>query len=112
MGRPVANASPRGVPWSRPGNCSIYTARFESYRAYLGLLNGPPFSRTGNVSGNLNTEGKNTGGAVPKLPNGSFGSSSGGNRSDLKIVSQLASASGHFDSSILLDSLCKGKILQ
>ena len=31
-------------------------------------------------------------------------------RSDLKIVSQLASASGCFDSSILPDSSCKAKI--
>ena len=36
----------------------------------------------------------------------------GGGKSSLKIVSQLSSTSGRFDSSILQEGSCKGKIQQ
>ena len=112
VGRPVASASSRGVPRYRLRNRGIYTARFELYGAYPGPPNGPPFGRTGNVGGNMHTEGYNAGGAIPKLPNGSSGSAYGGDRSDLKMISQLASTSACFDSSILPDGSRKGKIQQ
>ena len=60
----------------------------------------------------MNNEGYNAGDAVPKQPNGGSGSLYGGDRSDLKIVLELASTSGRFDSSILLDGLCRSKIQQ
>ena len=115
------------MPQKQPRNHSVYTARFDLYSAYTnahdgtfaGPTNGTVVGRATSVRRNIPSGGYNAAGVYPrtaaprhveKLPNGSTGSEFGGEQSNIKIVSQLFSASGHFDSSLLPDRSCMAKV--
>ena len=105
----------------------MYMALFDPYSAYTdahdGTFTGPTkstfFSRATSARGNIYSRGCNAGGVylrptalqyIEKLPNDSLGSAFGGEKSNLKIVSQLVSASKCFNSSFLPDVFCKTKV--
>ena len=105
----------------------MYTAGFDLYCAYTGahdgvfagLMNTTVVSRATGVRGDMCSDGYNAGSIYPttaaqrhveNLPKGSAGSALGGERSDLKIVLQLVSASRCFYSSLLPSGSCKTKV--